>query len=234
LGRGSRVMAREKILLLIAVISILIYSSINVLIPLRARVAHNYETIPVLAKQLELAKQPMEERKLLNQEVQNLQARLELLNKRVPHEVENAEMIILLSTLTEKYNLHQTHLSESRDRPIPAGTIEKENQLAANTFFWKGSGYYSDVKGFIKALEECDRLLEISDVKLVKGVEVESATVNGVVYNQEVASKSVTEPELGVSFYIKTYYDPAGTGSSRVTAYPEGEETDQGEVNPFE
>ncbi len=227
-------MSREKMLLLIAIIGILVYTTVNVILPLRERVVQNDETILLLTRELELTDKPPEVQEQHSQELQSLQARHELLDRKVPHKVENAEMIVLLSTLAEKFNLQQMHLSESPERHTLPGQKEMENQLSTNTFFWKGSGFYSDVKDFLKALEESDRLLAISDVKLLKNAKIESESVAGDVYDQKVLPLLSAEPQLSVSFYIKTYYDPTDPGSDETSPHTGMLGENQGSTNPFQ
>ncbi|MGE5544874.1 MAG: hypothetical protein ACM3UW_07885 [Bacillota bacterium] len=203
-------MSRQRILLLLAIMGIIAYTSFYFILPLRHRVVMNGQAIRSLTGELELARRLPEGTDQLNRDVQDLQDRLEILNRMVPREVGNAEVIIILTSLADKYNLYQGHISESRDVKPRSAEQNLEARLHCNTFLWKGSGYYKDIKGFLKALEESERLLEISDIKLVKMTE--AASVDGSVYD-EVESSPATEPRFSVSLHVKTYYDLPGPGA---------------------
>lgn len=224
-GRG-RGMYRQKVLLVIAIAGIIIYTSVYFIMPLRTRVSHNEQVISSLTRKLELARQSTDNNDQLNREVQDLKTRLELLNKMVPPEVGNAEMIVLLSSLTEKYGIHQSHISESQDAWVPSEQPGRKADLPVNTFLWKGSGYYEDIKRFLKALEESERCLEISDLKLIKQTEAGSITVAG-------EPALVKEPELSLSFQVKTYYDQYDGGLGGDIPSPEIDQGTQGKSNPF-
>ena len=221
-----RGMYRQKVLLFIAIAGLLIYASVYFVMPLRTRVANNEQVIFSLTRKLELARQSAEDKDQLNREVQDLKARLKLLNKMVPPEVGNAEVIIILSSLAEKCSIHQSHISESQEARVPSDQLGREAELPVNTFLWKGSGYYEDIKRFLKALEESERLLGISDIKLIKQTEAGFITVAG-------EPALVTEPQLSLSFHVKTYYDQPDGGLGGDIASTEIDHDTQGKSNPF-
>lgn len=221
---GVRGMYRQKALLLMAIAGIMLYASVYFIMPLKTRVAHNEEVISSLTRKLEIACQSPEDQDQLNREVQDLKTRLELLNKMVPPEVGNAEVIVLLSSLAEKFSIHQSHLSESQEARVPSEQPGQKADLPVNTFLWKGSGYYEDVKRFLKALEESERLLEISDIKLIKLTEAAAGE-----------PALVTEPKISLSIQVNTYYDdqPDGGPGGDIPS-PEIGQGIQGKSNPFQ
>lgn len=214
-------MSREKIFFLTAIAGLCVYAVIAVLLPLKGRVADNQETIRLLARELARSPATAEGPDQAGRELEGLQTRLEKLAARIPPETKNAETIILLSTLAENRGLHQTHLSESGDSQVP-GRTEAENRLLSNTFLWKGSGCYPDVKGFIKDLEGSERLLEISDISLVKTAESEPE-----------ASVIMEDSQISVSFRIRTYYHPADGPAKELPPPAESEKEKPGDINPF-
>lgn len=225
-------MSRQRILLLIAIAGIIVYTTAVFILPLKNRVIQNQQVIASLTREVELIGLTPEEKGQLNREVQDLRARVEKLNRMVPRETGNAEVILILSYLAEKHNLHQSHISESQDGKVSPEKPNLETRFSVNKFLWKGSGYYEDVKGFIKALEKSERLMEINDIKLLKKSEAESVTAGGKVY-EGADPFPVAEPQIIVSFQLKTYHEPLDPGVRPPTSLNEIREDTKGKSNPF-
>lgn len=226
-------MSRQRVLLIVAFFGICIYTSVFLLGPLMDRVARHEQMIASLTQKAVLAGKPAEEKERLNREVKDLQRKHELLDRKVPHGVENAEMIVILNSLAAKHNLRQMYISESRPGQVSPGQQNDGTRLPGNTFLWKGFGPYQDIKGFLRALEECDRLLEISDLKL-KRTGDESVAAPQDANDEEQESLVEAEPQLSVSFQVKTYYDPSSPGSEGTAPFLNIAEETQGTANPFE
>lgn len=225
-GRGNEV-SRKKVLLLVAIAGVILYSSFNIIVPLRNRVVQNEHLAAALTRELEHRQRP-EERERLQREMQDLQARLESLNRIVPGKADKTGIIVILTSRAREYNLNQSHISESRET---RGIGEKENpddRLSMATFLWKGSGYYEDVKGFLQELENGELLLEIGSLKLVK----KNVQAPGTAGEVSEAAQPLAEkgPELSVTLQVRAYYDPQDRG---FTGTPAGKKETPKKPNPF-
>ncbi len=216
-----------KAVLLIAVVGVILYSSFYLIVPLRNRVVQNGNIVAALKRELELRQRP-EEKERLNREMQDLQARLESLDRTLPSEEKKAEMIVTLTSRARKYNLNQSQISESREGRVVSKLESPDERLSVATFLWKGSGYYEDVKDFLQELESGEPLLEISSLKLEK----KGAHVVGAGGNVSDAAEPLPErgPELNVTIQLRAYYDPRDHGS---IVTPAGEEETPRRQNPF-
>lgn len=220
-------MSRQKVLLLIAIVGMILYSSFFIIVPLRNRVVQNEHLAAALTRELELRHQP-EAKEQLNQEMQDLQVRLESLERMVPSRAEKAGIIVILTSRAQEYNLNQSHISESREARAISEPENPDDRLCAATFLWKGTGYYEDVKGFLQELESSELLLEIGSLKLEKQ-EAHAVKAAGDV-SEAMEPLAEQGPELSVTFQLKAYYDPRDYG---FTVTPVGKEETPEQQNPF-
>lgn len=217
-------MSRQQILLIVAILGLCSYVGMQLIGPIKNRIVSNEQTIIALNENIKWADQQLAQKEQLKRQMNDLQLRHELLDRKIPHGTGNAEMLLLLSSWARANNVQTWRVSERWSGQESNGEQSEEARLAYNTFFWQGFGNYSDFKNFLQALERCDRLLEIGEVKLVKS----KSTLEDTDEEQEIS-----EELLSVSFQVKTYYDLGGFGPEGPGLFPAIVEETQGTANPF-
>jgi Tfp pilus assembly protein PilO len=226
--------SRHPWLFIVTAIGLCLYAGflLIVLCPLVERVESNDKLIAALVKQTDLAGQSSELTENAREAAEKMRLRHEDLDRKAPHGTGNAEMIVILTTLAEKHNLRQIRISENRPRPGLPGKEISDGIQPGSVFLWQGSGYYQDIKDFLKDLEECGRLLEIRDINLTEHPAEEPVpTPEGT----DPATEPLPETEqlLDVSLQIKTYYDPSDPGAEPTGLFPAIPEETEGTTDPF-